>query len=229
MNNDIKILIKLFCFQEEIIQKNIINYTSNNDDKSQNVVFLIRKESITKYKNYFNYDTLYKFLKDKTNILEKIKENGIIKYQKLDDSIISNVYQKIPKNYINKIEKTDKKKLSEQILKEKEWNNKYIKYNISNIQALEVKLIDDFEIINHDLLQLFLTEQIFKFKNLFGNIIFSENKMFISIIYQSRYIYEIGHFDEKNNFHLEYLLDQDDINEVNVFIEYLLRLGMIIK
>ena len=226
MNNDIKILIKLFCFQEEIIQKNIINYTSNNDDKSQNGVFLIRKESITKYKNYFNYDTLYKFLKEKTNILEKIKENGIIKYQKLDDSIISNVYPKIPKNYIKKIEKTDKKKLSEQILKEKEWNNKYIKYNISNIQAFEVKLIDDFEIINNDLLQLFLAEQNIKFKNLFGNIIFIEKKMFISIIYQSRYIYEIGHFDEKNKFHLEYLLDQDDINDVNVFIEYLLKLGM---
>ena len=227
MNNDIKILIKLFCFQEEIIQKNIINYTSNNDDKSQNGVFLIRKESITKYKNYFNYDTLYKFLKEKTNILEKIKENGIIKYQKLDDSIISNVYPKIPKNYIKKIEKTDKKKLSEQILKEKEWNNKYIKYNISNIQAFEVKLIDDFEIINNELLQLFLTEQNIKFKNLFGNIIFIEKKMFISInIYQSRYIYEIGHFDEKNKFHLEYLLDQDDINDVNVFIEYLLKLGM---
>ena len=224
--SDIKILIKLFCFQEEIIQKNSINYTSNNDDKNQNVVFLIRKESITKYKNFFYYDTLYKFLKDKTNILKEIKENGIIKYQKLDDSIISNVYQKIPKNYINKIEKIDKKKLLEQLSKEKEWNNRYIKYNISNIQTLEVKLIDDFEIINNDLFQLIFTEQNIQFKNLFGNIIFSENKMFISIIYQNKSIYEIGHFDEKNNFLLEYLLDQNDINEVNAFIDNLLRLGM---
>jgi len=111
MNNDIKILIKLFCFQEEIIQKCSSNYTSNHDNKNhKNDVFLIKKETITKYKNHFNYNALYNFLKDETNILDIIKENGIINYQRLNDSIISSVYKIIPENIINKIEKADKKK-----------------------------------------------------------------------------------------------------------------------
>jgi len=227
MNNDIKILIKLFCFQEEIIQKCSNNYTSNHDNKNhENEVFLIKKETITKYKNHFNYNALYNFLKDETNILDIIKENGIINYQRLNDSIISSVYKIIPENIINKIEKADKKKIIEQLLKEKEWNNKYINYNISNIKTLKVQLINNFEFINNDLLQLFLTEQNIKFKSLFGNIIFSENKIFIFIIYQSRYIYEIGHLDKNSNFHLEYLLDQDDMKEPNIFLDYLLKLGM---
>lgn len=89
MNSDIKILIKLFCFQEEISQKNNTNYiTPNIFDKNDTYILLIKKTSITKYKNYFSYNTLYRFLKYKTNILDSIKENQIINYKKLNDSII---------------------------------------------------------------------------------------------------------------------------------------------
>ena len=178
MNSDIKILIKLFCFQEEIMQKNNINYkTPNTIDKNDIYYILIKKASITKYKNYFSYDTLYNFLKYKTNILDSIKENEIINYKKLNDSIISNIYKIIPKDYIKKIVNIDKKKLLNELSEKKEWKYKSIKYNESNGQRLKLKIIYDFEIINVDLLNLFAKEQEIIFKNIFyGNIIFGEKK-----------------------------------------------------
>ena len=104
MNNDIKILIKIFYFQEEIIQKNNINYiTSNTADKKDINIYFIKKNTMEKYKNYFSYDILYNSLKYNTNILDSIKENGIINFKNLNDTIISIVYQKISKDYINKI------------------------------------------------------------------------------------------------------------------------------
>jgi len=228
MNSDIKILIKLFCFQEEIFQKNNINYkTSNNIDNNDIYIILIKKTSITKYKNFFNYDILYSFLKYKTNILDSIKENEIINYKKLNDLIISNIYKIIPKDYINKIGSLNKKKLLDELSEESEWKYKYIKVNKSNGQKLKLRLFDDFEIINDDLFKLFINEQKIIFKNLFfGNIIFGEKKIFVFIINSTYPIFEIGNFDENGNFNVEYLFNQKDINESNTFIEYLLNIGI---
>ena len=228
MNNDIKILIKLFCFQEEISQKNNTNYiTPNIFDKNDTYILLIKKTSITKYKNYFSYNTLYSFLKYKTNILDSIKENQIINYKKLNDSIISNIYKIIPKDFINKIENLDKKNLLDELSEEKEWEYKYIKYNKSDGQRLKLRLYDDFEIINDDLFNLFTIEQKIIFKNLFfGNIIFGEKKIFISIMNTNCPIFEICHLGENGYFNVEYLFNQKDISESNIFIEYLLNIGI---
>ena len=145
----------------------------------------------------------------------------------MNDEIISNVYQIIPKDFINKIENLDKKKLLDELSEEKEWNFKYIKYKISAEQKLKIKLIDDFEVINDDLFKLFKIEQNISFKNLFyGNIIFGKNKMFVFINHLRSPIFEIGHFDENDNFNVEYLFNQEEILESNIFIEYLLNLGI---
>ena len=228
INSDIKILIKLFCFQEEIIQKNNINYeTPRNANKYDFNIILIQKQTITKYKDYFSYNTLYNFLKYKTNILDSIKENQIINHKKLDDSIISKIYHSIPKNYIEKIEKIDKKKLIDELSEEKEWKCKYIEYNVSNGQKLKIPYLDDFEIINIDLNQ-FLDEQNITFKILFlGKIIFGKQKIFAFINFNlSANIFQIGHFDEKGNFNVEYLFNQNDIGEADNFIQNLLTLGI---
>jgi len=227
INNDINILIKIFCFQEEIIQKNNTNYvTSSNANKNDINIVLIKKNTITKYKNYFSYNTLYNFLKNKTNILDNIKENKIINYKKLNDSIISNVYKEIPKNYINIIENIDKKKLLDE-LSEEEWNYKVIKYKTSDGQKLELLYIDDFEIINVDLFQLISNEQNIKFKNiLLGKIIFGNQKIFISINHFDANIFEIGQLDENGNFNVEYLFNQKDIDDLENFILNLLKLGI---
>ena len=228
MNSDIKILIKLFCFQEEISQKNNTNYiTPNIFDKNDTYILLIKKTSIAKYKNYFSYNTLYSFLKYKTNILDSIKENQIINYKKLNDSIISNIYKIIPKDFINKIENLDKKNLLDELSEEKEWKYKYIKYNKSDGQRLKIKFFDDFEIINDDLFKLFAIEQKIIFKNLFfGNIIFGEKKIFVSIMNTTCPIFEICHLGENGYFNVEYLFNQKDISDSNIFIEYLLNIGI---
>ena len=228
INNDIKILIKLFCFQEEIIQKNNIDYKTpckiNMDDIN---IILIQKNIITKYKNYFSYDILYNFLKNNTNILDRIKENEIINYKKLNDSIISNIYQSLPKDYINKIENIDKKKLLDELSEEKEWNCKCIKYNISNPQKLELLYLDDFEMINVDLNQIMTNEQNVSFKNIcLGKIIFGKQKIFVAINHLKGNIFEIGHLDENGNFNVEYLFRQEDIEDLSNFIQNLLTLGI---
>ena len=140
----------------------------------------------------------------------------------------NNIYNSIPKDYIEKIENIDKKKLIDKLSEEKEWKCKYIKYNVSNDQKLKIPYLDDFEIINVDLNQLIIDEQNITFKNLFlGKIIFGKQKIFAYINFNlSANIFQIGHFDEKGNFNVEYLFNQNDIGEADNFIQNLLTLGI---
>ena len=136
INPDIKILLTLFCFQEEIYQKiSLSNYeTPRNSKIEDNSAVFIKKSIMEKYKKFYNYEILYKFLKSKTNILDCIKENNIINTEKLKDKeILDKIASQLPIDFNNKIiniDKNNKNKLIEEIENEnkKEWNYKMIKY-----------------------------------------------------------------------------------------------------
>ena len=159
INQDIKILLTLFSFQEEIYQKiSLSNYeTPRNLKIEDNSAVFIRKSIMEKYKKFYNYEILYNFLKDNKNILDCIKDNKIINKEKLKDKeILDKIISQLPVDFINKIDnidKNNKNKLIEEIENEnkEEWNYKMIKYENNE---LCLKLINDFEIINEELFYL---------------------------------------------------------------------------
>jgi hypothetical protein len=183
-NSDIKILLTLFCFQEEIYQKiSIKNYETPKNSKDKDYsVYIIKKSVMEKYKEFYNYEILYNFLKNKKSILDCIKDNNIIDLDKLKNKeILDKITLQLPDNFMNSIDNNDKNnknKLIEEIENEnkKEWNYKMIKYEDNK---LCLKFINDFEIINNEL-YLYLEGQGIKLsKFLLGNYIIENQKILL--------------------------------------------------
>ena len=231
INPDIKILITLFCFQEEIYQKNFLkNYeTPRNSKDKDNSVYIIEKSVMEKYKKFYNYEILYKFLKSKKNILDCIKENNSIDTEKLKSrKILNEIISQLPDDFINKInniDKINKNKLIEEIENEnkKERNYKMIKYE-DNKHCL--KFINDFEIINEELF-IFLDGQGIKLSNFFvGKYIIEFQKIFIILKGSGEFFYEIGQIKEDGNFIIEYLFNHKEINTSALFYKNLMKFGL---
>ena len=106
VNQDIKIILTLFSFQEEIYQKiSLSNYeTPRNSKIEDNSAVFIKKSIMEKYKKFYNYEILYKFLKSKKNILDCIKDNKIINTEKLKSrKILDEIIFQLPDDFIKKI------------------------------------------------------------------------------------------------------------------------------
>ena len=84
----VSLLIKLFYFKEEIIGKCKEKLPNIESD-----ILFIKKNCLNIFKNYLKYAELISCLKSNKNInsiLNSIKENKIVKYNKLnDDNIIT--------------------------------------------------------------------------------------------------------------------------------------------
>ena len=231
INPDIKILLTLFSFQNEIYQKiTLSNYeTPKNSKAEDNQAVFIKKSVMEKYKKFYNYEILYNFLKSKKNILDCIKDNKIINTEKLKDiEILKNIILQLPDDFmkkINNIDKNNKNKLIEEIENEnkEEWDYKMIKYENNK---LCLKLINDFEIINEELF-IFLYGQGIKLINpLLGNYIIGNQKIFIILKDSNELFYEIGQIKEDGNFIIEYLFNHKQISYSNNFYAELIKLGL---
>ena len=231
INPDVKILLTLFCFQEEIYQKNSSNYETPKIIKSEkNIFYAIKKSIMEKYKKFYNYEILYNFFKKKNNkVLDCIKNNKIIDSQKLVDREI--LYEIIPQlpvdftNKINNIDKNNKNKLIEEIENEdkKEWNCKMIKYEDNN---LCLELINDFEIISYELFLYLETQDIKLTKFFVGSYFIGNKKIFINWKGLNKIFYEIGQIKEDGNFIIEYLFNPKEISNTRFFNDDLNKLGL---
>ena len=89
-NEDLKQLIKIFCFQHSFPDNETKVYNVGNCLKDK--IILINKNKIQKYKNNFNYDALSENLKKIIKTKKEImKINNIIDYEKLNDNIMDKI------------------------------------------------------------------------------------------------------------------------------------------
>jgi len=230
INNE-KILLTLFCFQEEIYQKNTSKtYETPKNLKGKDYSFYVLEKSIMeKIKKFYNYEILYNFLKSKKNILNCIKDNNIIDTEKLKNKdILNEIISQLPNDFINKInniDNNDKNKLIEEIENEnkKEWNYKMIKYEDNK---LHLKFINEFEIISNEL-YIYLEGQNFKLsKLLLGNYIIGNQKIFIILKGSGEIFYEIGKIEENGIFNIEYLFNPKEIDNSTSFYNNLIKFGL---
>jgi len=233
INNDtdliqaIEIILRLYCFQQEIEDTiNIFHETNNNKLKSG---YLLNKSFIENYKTYFNYDNFVNILIESKS-LDNLKEsNGIINYEKLDKDknalflIIKNIIEFNP-NFFNSISEKNKKIRNNKKLKDEPCKITYKEQN-----GRKLPYIEEYELISEPAYKLI-----------------QKQLSFINFAYLCRYIIEKQHLflyiiigSEKNPFILEiskYINDNKDLkvefiielweNEHKSFLSYLKEEGI---
>ena len=200
------ILIKIFFFQEEL--KNKLN---TQEQFPTNTYILIDKEFISKFKNNFNYDDLYNYMK------KEYSKNELQITESVDNENIFEIIQNLPRYYINSIKnKMELNKFNYQSDK-KIINGKIVK---SNQDKKNLKYINNFEIINANIF-LKLSNINKKINNFcyYGRIYCIKNKLLI--VFKDKetnsFYFEIGYINEINSYIVEYIIDI--LYDKNIFKE----------
>ena len=224
------VLIKLFCYKEEIKQK--INYQKKDAKLYKKIytnVAFIKKNVINKYKEIFQYKILCNALrKNNTKILDNIKDyNKIINYENLNDYTLKQIINQLDKNLINKIKNINEPVFLDSI--NKEFNIKWNFHSISfdnKENKITLKYLDDFEIINFDIYHLLLEQKIDLYRIPFGAYILGYKKLFISFKDSSEIIFQICYIDKKGNYKAEYLFDRYNFVDSNSLLNNINLIGI---
>ena len=210
----LKQLIKIFYFQKKIKE--------NTQVRCDNNIFLINKKVISVYKNIFNYKKLYDFLKrNSKNIYYDYGNFENYYYQiinHLDDDYID---QFIHLNQ-NKILKEFKDVNIEKFLE--------LEYKINSPTEKNLKYITNFEIVDKKIKDFFINNKIAKEEHFISLNSYKSEKGKIFIIFDkdnnNNNFYEIGHFNNNEDFIIEYLIDEyENTNKSNIY-DYFLDNGI---
>ena len=160
-------------------------------------MYLIHKNVITNYKNAFNYRKLYDILKSNS-----FTKN--LNYDNLDnnyDKILNELYNDYIALFNNK-NLTEFKNIEEKFIESE--------YKINSPLEKCLKYITNFEIVDNDIKDFFTQNEIAKeehFISLYSYI--SESGKILLIFEEDQYnFYEIGHFNDNEDFIIEYLIDE---------------------
>ena len=202
----LKQLIKIFFFQKQI--------KSFKEKEAKNKIYLLNKKVITIYKNVFNYQKLYDFLK-------KNSYTQYIKYDNLDNNyfkIIDDI-DSLNNDYIDLIQIEENEILTK--FKDIGENFMELGYKINSPSEKHLKYISNFEIVDKDIKDFFIENNIAKEEHFISLCSFKSENGRILIIFEkdNNNFYEIGHFNDNEDFIIEYLIDElekgnnDDIKE----------------
>ena len=192
INNSIhlKQLIKIFYFQKKMKSLGKVKY---------NNIYLISKKVINSYKNVFNYNKLCDFLKTNPNTKNINYEN------------LNNHYNKIVNeldDYISQFILTEEKKISSEL---KDINENFIEleYKINITSEKKLKYIKNFELVEKDIKDFFIKNNVAKEEHFISlNYCIAENgRILIIFDKNNNNFYEIGYFNENEDFKIEYIID----------------------
>ena len=160
-------------------------------------MYLIHKNVITNYKNAFNYRKLYDILKSNS-----FTKN--LNYDNLDNNY-DKILNELDNDYIalfNNKNLTEFKNIEEKFIESE--------YKINSPLEKCLKYITNFEIVDNDIKDFFTQNEIAKeehFISLYSYI--SESGKILLIFEEDQYnFYEIGHFNDNEDFIIEYLIDE---------------------
>ena len=192
-NINIKILIKIFHFQEMVLKWQTY-YSSIKKIK----LYVITKDFIKKYKQKYNYNSLYNYLKNNNEIVNNINNDT-----NLTDEYINKLINIMIRNniifYNNQIslELLDDFKIWEKV---NEFTLKKLKY------------ITDFEFVSKEIIQLLKQNNMdINKKYLEGQIIIRNKKTIV--IFQDK-TNEKFYINNENSFNVEYIIDFNIYNNI---------------
>jgi len=204
----LKQLIKIFYFRKyinEIIKSNrIIN--------CKNDIYLINRNILNTYKDFFNYKELNDFLKG-----NPITQS--IDYKDLESDYFK-IISELDDNYINQI--AQKKTFPD--FKDIDG---FREYKINSPLKNDLKYIINFEIVDKNIKNFFINNKIAKEEHFLPCSYISENgKILIIFNKDNKIFYEIGHFNDNEDFIIELLIDElEKVNKQNIF-DYFLKYGI---
>ena len=189
-NNEFKILIKIFIYQEKI--KSLSSHKFTN-------ACMVKKEFIQKFKDYYNYKEFYNMLKQNNSFINNIMNNNSLTDINIEP-ILTNL--NLQKAYINKIN------LEQPLIFNSD--EKFIIYEkkLNEPNSKLLKYITNFEFIPSDARNYFLNAKyIDANKYIDGEFIISNKKIIIIFKENNNYFYEIGYIDNENLFNIEFIID----------------------
>ena len=198
-------LLKIYFFQKELKEKINIPHNSSKNNEENNI-YLIDKKEINKYKEYFQYNEIFKLLENNN----KIKNLNYQNYESNLEVIMS----VIKEDYINYY-----KSLQINTNFQKDSNNLGLtleQYPFKN----NLNYIIDFEFINKDIASFFIENNVFQKKQFIeGKYIGEDQKIIIFFEFNKYKYYELGSFDSNRNLHIEYIMDEIRNDYKNIIID----------
>ena len=195
-NLNLYILIKIFYLQKDIQEK------KNSPNVLINNYYMIDKDFIKKYKEYFSYDKLNDFLKNIQN--DQLDIDIFLN----DEDKIFEIIEKLPKEYI----KSTFNKFESNLFKIED-DKKFLTKEIILSEGKTLKYTNNVEIINFHVLKI-LNRIINNTRNISypGRFYFINNK--IMIIFKAPksdlLCAEIGYLNDLNEYIVEYLIEITD-------------------
>ena len=219
--NNIEILIRLYCFQENIKGK-IKNYDKY---KESYLEIIVNKDFIDEYTKLLDYKTfINKLINDKKNkhLFDCLKdENGIINHEKLDENnYILTIIDTFKKTNIQLVEKINKIDLIQSM------KNKSLHIKCKILEDVKLLLVDEFELINSKVFDL-ISKQL-SIKTHYDICKFMIGKdylylyIYITVNQDPHIISGLGKFDKNsNNFQMKYVFNIKESlrNEFNAHIQ----------
>ena len=191
----LKHLIKYFYYQKEI--KSLISSPNFPKKDENNRIYFINKNSIKKYKEYYNYSFLYKIL-DSQNFREA-------NYNNLENFYLQ-LIQILENSYKDYFESIDKKISSDKfIFMEEDYDNSTKLHYDKNY---EIPYLDDFEILNDDIISIFEMLGMIKKDFLIKGEYIKDEELILFIFFKNDMKYfQINSFDFQNDkFIIQYLI-----------------------
>jgi len=200
---EIEILIRLFYYQIELKEKK--NASSYLFENNKEIVYLINKLWIEKFKIFFEY-------KELELILKQINNSSTLFHDKyhIYDSLIEDIILKLPINYINKIMKKNKN----------EFDNKPIKYDYNKINdnRIEIFYLINNQIINYKIYELLNSLEYNISEQIKTDLYFIENnKLVLLFQFPCKEKTEIGYINNKNIFIPEFIIYNNE-NDISIDI-----------
>ena len=201
-NDDLKQLIKIYFFQKHLIEDNNKYYKRNIITKD---IILINKNKIQNYKDSFDYEDLLTKLDKIILTIPELKKynNKNIDYENLNENVLDKIISELFTKY-KYIIKKDNQNISKY--------NKISQFDIKKVKkkSKDIEYIDNFEIINKDISDYFITHKIVDKKEIIeGQIIIEKQSICLIFNYNNNNFYEIGYLQNNNDFIAEYIIKQN--------------------
>ena len=193
--SNLKQLIKIYYFQQKM--KSCIE-----EKLAKNKIYLMSKKVINFYKNNFNYKNLYNFLKSNSNTQSLNYDYLNIYYYKIINELFDN-------DFIEQFIQIEQNKILTEF-KDIDENFIELEYKIKSPSEKNMKYIKNFEIVSNDIKDFFIENNIAKEEHFISLYSFKSEDGKILIIFEkdNKNFYEIGHFNDDEDFIIEYLIDE---------------------
>ena len=196
----LKNLIKFLCFKRDILSKN----------NSSNIFegYIVKSEIINILKQWYNIKEIINFLNYYNKLNEINYQNFDLYYPEINDYL--NIHQS---NYMKSIKQIE---VQNKILSLEKISVFYSKY-INNNNNINLKYIDNFEIIDKEFADLLIKASNNHIDLLPIDYIINENKYILAIKLKINYIYEIASKDSNHNLTVENVIELNKNNAKHEF------------